>query len=1070
MKNQLIKDKGQSKRVNIRKRILIPLVLSLVLLMTSFTAGVFWLEQSDLEVGAETQFRLANELFAKSMISDLEVMKKDINLIFHDAQIQSAFLSKDREKLLPIALPFFRELKKVEGISHFYFHDAAGVNFLRVHKPDLYGDKIKRNTLQDAIKSRSTSSGLELGPLGTFTMRIVCPWWINGEIAGYIEMGKDSNIYVERLKDVLHVESYLFISKTTGVVDRKEWESALVVNGKKPMWNRFGAYLLVEQSMETVPPVFAEIFAVEEHPTLDENKRTWFKGKLYHIGIIPILNISGVEVGDLAVLIDISDHYSVLRVTLISIGVISIATAIVLTLFFYIILGRVELRLKESRQMEIAISETEARDRVSAEYTKKIKKQNEELRLRMEQLASAREAALNMMDDANDARMSAENAEKALKESEAKSKAIIESTVSGIITIDEKGHILSFNPAAEKIFGYSKEEVLNKNISMLMPEPYHSEHDGYLKNYVRTGEKKIIGLGGRELMGQRKDGKIIHIDLGVNEIEIGEKRMFAGLINDITERKLAEEELSKSRDALARAQSIARLGNWKYDVANNQIYWSDEVYRIFGIEKENFDHQFDSFIELIHPDDREYVKSEIKASMDGKMPFSIDYRIVLSGGGIRYVHEEAKDIFDDKGNSLHRIGTIQDITERKKAEDEIRLARKKAESASLAKSEFLANMSHEIRTPMTTILGMSELISETSLDKEQEEYLKGLQRAGDNLLDLVNDILDLSKIEAGRIELEEVEFNLSEEIKNVKSIFDIKAHEKGIELTTAIDPETPEILIGDPLRMRQVLINLVGNGLKFTAKGGIKISATCEKPSVRSEGCRLSFSVSDTGVGIPSDKLEVIFEDFTQADSSTTRTFGGTGLGLTISRKLVEIMGGKIWVESKIGEGSTFSFNLNMKVGAEKGKVMRKKEKEKEKVDTAPVHIFAREINMLLVDDSEDNRILVKTFLKKMPINIDIAENGEIAVEKFMSKKYDILLMDMQMPIMDGYTATTEIRKWEKERRMDETPIIAFTAHALKEEVDKCLEAGCNDHIAKPVKKKAILDIISQLLGSEKNG
>lgn len=1173
MKSSMIKDKSQSKGVDIRKRILLPLTLSLVLLMASFAAGVFWLQKNDLEEETSTQFRLANELFAKNMISDLEIMKKDINLTFNNVQMQSAFLSKDREKLLHIALPFFRDLKKVEGISHFYFHDTAGVNFLRVHKPDFYGDTIERNTMRDALKSGATSSGIELGPLGTFTMRIVCPWRINGEIAGYIEMGKDSNIYVEKLKEMLHVESYLFISKTTGVVDREKWESALAMNGKSPMWNRFGGYLLVEQSMETVPPVFAEIFAVEEHPALLENNRIWLQGKLYHIGIIPIHDVSGVEIGDLAVLIDITGHYSVFRLTLISIGVISLATGIALTLFFYIILGRVERRLKVSRQMEIEIRESEARDRVSDEYTKKIKKQNEELKLRMEQLANAREAALNMMEDANDARMSAENAEKALKESEAKSKAIIESTVSGIITIGEKGHILSFNPAAEKIFGYSKEEVLNKNISMLMPEPYHSEHDGYLKNYIRTGKKKIIGKGGRELIGQRKDGKIIYIDLGVNEVEVGEKRMFAGLINDITERKLAEEELSKSRDALARAQSIAHLGNWEYDVVNNNIYWSDEVYRIFGVEKEAFDHKISSFIELIHPDDREYVQNGIKASMYDKKPFSVDYRIVLPDGGIRHVHEEAKDIPDEKGKPLRRIGTVQDITERKEAEREIKSlakfpsenpfpvmqissdgtviyaneaskpilnvwgiqenmllpamksfiaeiyaeaknrevevehgkqtfsitltpisdsnyvyayglditdrkeaeyalvsAKKAADVASKVKSEFLANMSHEIRTPMTTILGMSELISETSLDNEQKEYLKGLQRAGDNLLDLVNDILDLSKIEAGRIELEEVEFDLAEEIDKVMSIFDMKAQKKGIELTAAIDPETPEILLGDPLRLRQVLVNLAGNSLKFTEKGEIKISVTCEKPSVRTEGYRLTFSVNDTGMGIPSEKLETIFEDFTQADSSTTRAFGGTGLGLTISKKLVEIMGGKIWVESKLGEGSTFHFNLNVKIGTEKGEAARRKDKGREELDTAPVHDSAKALSMLLVDDSEDNRMLVKTFLKKIPCNIDMAENGEIAVEKFMSKKYDILLMDMQMPVMDGYTATIKIRRWEKEKRRDETPIIAFTAHAFKEEIDKCLEAGCTDHIAKPVKKKVIIGIISQFLGSERSG
>jgi CheY-like chemotaxis protein len=228
----------------------------------------------------------------------------------------------------------------------------------------------------------------------------------------------------------------------------------------------------------------------------------------------------------------------------------------------------------------------------------------------------------------------------------------------------------------------------------------------------------------------------------------------------------------------------------------------------------------------------------------------------------------------------------------------------------------------------------------------------------------------------------------------------------------------------------------------------------------------LIFSVSDTGIGIPSEKLEAIFEDFTQADSSTTRTFGGTGLGLTISKKLVEIMGGKIWVESKMGEGSTFHFDLDMKPVSEKDEAVRKKEKPGGKAKAAPARDSAKTIKMLVVDDSEDNRLLVKTFLKKSPYNVDMAEDGEIAVQMFISGEYDIILMDMQMPVMDGYTATADIRKWEKENGKDETPIIAFTAHALKEEVVKCLEAGCTDNIAKPVKKKEILDIVRKFLGS----
>lgn len=620
---------------------------------------------------------------------------------------------------------------------------------------------------------------------------------------------------------------------------------------------------------------------------------------------------------------------------------------------------------------------------------------------------------------------------------------------------------------------------------------------------------------------------------------------------EVEERKLAQEDLWHSQQALEKAQEIARLGTWEYDVANNEIIWSDEVYRIFGVEIETFDNTFDSFIGLIHPDDREYVQSEITASMDNKKPFSIDYRIVQPGGKIRHVHEEAKDLSDEKGKPIHRIGTVQDITERKEAEKEIeslakfpsenpfpvmqisadgkilyaneasqpilnvwgfeggRLlstmksfisgvyeegksraveveqgdqtfsisfipvkksdyvyaygldvtgrknaemnlleAKKIAESATKAKSEFLANMSHEIRTPMTSIIGMAELLSESDLTDKEKDYVERLKDSGDSLLSIINDILDLSKIESGRIDLEEIDFNVAEEIEKIISIYGVLAHEKGIKLFKIISGDVQVYLRGDPARLRQVLVNLIGNAIKFTDEGEIRVSVE----GTPDDDITI-FTITDSGTGISEEKLEVIFDEFSQADSSTTRTYGGTGLGLTISRKLVELMGGEISVESEVGKGSAFCFSVRMKAGLAK-KVDRKKEK---KADDGRV---GRSLKILLVDDSEDNRLLIKTLMKDSLHTLDVAENGEEAFEKFMLNGYDLVLMDMQMPVMDGYEATRIIRRWEEDKNIKETPIIAFTAHALKEEVQRCLDAGCTDHLAKPVKKKDLMEAI----------
>ena len=1022
MESRMIKNNRQKDGINIRKRVLLPLILTLAFLLIFSVSGVYWFQKQHLEEDVAKNFQSVKELFENKLISDTETIKENLVLLRSDIDIKRAFISRDRSGLLELATPLFKDLKENSGATHLYFHDASGVNFLRVHKPGFYGDVINRKTMHDTLRSGEITSGIELGPLGTFTLRVVFPWRSNNETIGYIEVGKDSRFYIENLKRVMDIESFLFISKTTGLLDREQWKRAMTKAGKSSMWERFRAYVLVEQSMETVPPVFTEIFADEEHPALAENNRTWLKDELYHIGVIPIHDISGVEVGDLAVLIDIADHYNLFRLTIISIGTISLVTGIVLTLFFYIILGRVENRLKESRQIEIEMHKTETRETVREEYVDKIKKQNLELKLRMGQLADASEAALNMMEDANEARLAAE---------------------------------------------------------------------------------------------------------------------------------AAEDKVRASETRLAEAQQIAHIGNWEYDVVSDEILWSDEVYRMFGIEKEAFDHKFNSFIERIHPDDREYVQSEIKSSMDSKKPFSIDYRIVLPGGEIRYVHEEAKDISDEKGKPFRRIGTVQDITERKEAEKEIeslakfpsenpfpvmqissggkilyandasqpilnvwgfgggRLlstmksfiagvyeegksreveveqnkqtfsitfipvkgsdyvyaygldvtgrknaeinlleAKKIAESATKAKSEFLANMSHEIRTPMTSIIGMAELLSESDLTDKEKDYVERLKGSGDALLCIINDILDLSKIESGRIDLEEIDFNVAEEIEKIISIYGVRAHDKGISLTKTISGDVQVNLRGDPVRLRQVLVNLIGNAIKFTDEGEISVSVE----GTPDDDVTI-FTVTDSGTGISEDKLEAIFDEFSQADSSTTRIYGGTGLGLTISRKLVELMGGEISVESEVGKGSAFCFSVRMKAGLAK-KEERKKEK---KTDVGRVE---RSLKILLVDDSEDNRLLIKTFMKGSQHSLDMAENGEEAFEKFMEKRYDLLLMDMQMPVMDGYEATKIIRRWEEDKNIKETPILAFTAHALKEEVERCIDAGCTDHLAKPVKKKELIERI----------
>ncbi|MFC1859204.1 PAS domain S-box protein [Thermodesulfobacteriota bacterium] len=535
-----------------------------------------------------------------------------------------------------------------------------------------------------------------------------------------------------------------------------------------------------------------------------------------------------------------------------------------------------------------------------------------------------------------------EKAQQALKESEARMRAIVDTAVDGIVTTDDHAIVQLFNPAAERIFGYASEEVIGRNVNILMPEPYRTEHNTYLENYLRTGIAKVIGIG-REVWGRRKDGATFPIYLAVSEVRLENQRLFTGIIRDITQIKKAEVELKRAKE--------------------------------------------------------------------------------------------------------------------------------EAEVANRAKSDFLASMSHEIRTPMNAIIGVAELFRETPLNDEQIEYIDILRAAGENLLNIINDILDLSKVEAGKIELESFDFSLKELVEESCDLMRIKAQEKELGLNCYIDPDVPYSLVGDPTRIHQVLLNLIGNAVKFTTTGEISICLMRLRQSSQMPGpdkkedapaavvggkseAELLIFVRDTGIGIASENLESVFDSFNQADSSTTREYGGTGLGLTISRKLVELMGGRIWVESTLGQGSTFFFTIPLKESENSTKAAKLR-KDDLLSDTRPLHI-------LLVDDSEDNRQLIQAYLKKLPYQIDLAENGKIAVEKFMTGEYDLVLMDLQMPVMDGYEATRKIREWEKAHRDEIIPIIALTAHAFHEDGQKSINSGCTDHLTKPIKKMVLLENIQK--------
>ncbi len=395
------------------------------------------------------------------------------------------------------------------------------------------------------------------------------------------------------------------------------------------------------------------------------------------------------------------------------------------------------------------------------------------------------------------------------------------------------------------------------------------------------------------------------------------------------------------------------------------------------------------------------------------------------------------------------------VTIRQRAAEDLRRAKASAEFANRSKSEFLTTMSHEMRTPMNAILGMADLLSESPLHEEQRDYVRIFQKAGGNLLDLINDILDLSKVESGHVELESMGFNLRALLEKIIEMMASKARDRGLQLKLEILPNVPVGLVGDPKRLRQILVNLLGNALKFTEQGSITLRV---EPGAGIPGW-LRFNVVDTGIGIPADKTAMIFESFTQADSSTTRKYGGTGLGLAISRGLAELMGGQVGCTSEAGKGSTFFLAAPFLAGKE-AENLETDEASSTAIPPAPTARPKSLKRILIAENSEFNLILVQAYLKDCGLELEVAENGKIAVEKTMSWHPDLVLMDLQMPVMDGLEATRAIRQWEATTHARPIPIFALTAHASEEEIDGSLEAGCNEHLTKPIKKAILLEAI----------
>lgn len=505
-------------------------------------------------------------------------------------------------------------------------------------------------------------------------------------------------------------------------------------------------------------------------------------------------------------------------------------------------------------------------------------------------------------------------------------------------------------------------------------------------------------------------------------------------------RKETEFALEINSKRLSEAQKLAKIGSWEINLNNDEVYFSEELYNIFEFDKAATP-SLNAFRSCItSSDDILLFESKLEEVKNNHVEVSFSHRIMTKKGSIKHINEYVIGIYDENGTLFKILGTIQDITEQKKIEKELIKAKNIAENSVRIKERFLTNMSHEIRTPMNGILGFVHILEDTKLDENQKQSIEAIKMAGKNLMLIINDILDLSKIEADKMTFEAIEFSLSKTVQSVIEILSPIAKQKKVLLKSAIDPKINDLLIGDPTRLSQILINLVGNALKFTEQGQVElvISQQQENDLVS----LVLFNVIDTGIGIAADKIDSIFESFNQASNETTRKFGGTGLGLTITRRLIELQGGSINVKSEIAKGSEFSFMIQYKRG---GLSTTKMNVE---ITKNLDYKFLQDKNILLVEDNKINQLLTKKIFERWEKQIDIAENGLIALEKIINFDYDIILMDIQMPEMDGNEVTQKVR--ELPGKKAQVPIIALTAHATADEERRCINSGMNDYLSKP--------------------
>jgi PAS domain S-box-containing protein len=1117
--------KSRLKPEFIKFKIWIVAPAGIVVLAAIIFLGIFRYMQFQDESKKDMRFIAdqARNLLNRNIRFEVQLLKSQIDSISVNVPIVNAWQNRDFQNLKETVSPVFEKLKSEYDITHFYFISPEGICLLRAHQPERNGDKISRSTLLNAMQTGENSWGIELGPMGSLTLRYVKPWIYGGRITGYLELGIEVDHITNQMARDMNIDILTVIDKKN--ISRENYEAGRHAFDFTGLWDSHKDIVIAHQTKSDIP---ADIIAWIEslHNKADENDSliSSYGKKKYVCGIIHLIDLSGSDASHLVIMKDIT----VLSGRSMSSLILNLSLAGVLLgsiiILIWSVTGTAETQLG-SYFRQLHESETNFRDFFKSMADMVIAGSlegdilfanaavSQTLGYSSEELASMNVINFHPEENRSEVWDTFQAMLRGEKESGSfnllrRSGEVLPAEVRvflgrwngdycifGIyknLTAEREAqerfeHLFRNNPALmalttlpDRLFfdvndaflhatGYTMDDLIGKTASQLYLFPEQEQ-----QTEIFTKIQKEERVADFELKILRKDGTILEGLFSGDVIASQEQKYLLSVIIDITNRKKTEDELKTSLSLLNSSLESTADGILIVDLNGRNVRWNQKYADMLQIPEE-----------LITSQDDDQILSRMISRMVNPEEF-LNRIIEL----FRHPEESSIDILNLKDGRIlerysqpHRIGndivgrvwSFRDITVQKQSEDELRrinLSLEKstakandmasqAEIANSAKSEFLASMSHEIRTPMNGVLSMAGLLIDDNLTSKQRQYVQIIRSSGNALLSLINDILDFSKIEAYKLDLEILDFHLIKTIDETMELMRVRAEEKGLSLISVIDPAISPYLRGDPGRLRQIIINLIGNAIKFTVTGKVELCVITEEAI--GDWVRLRFSISDTGIGIPYDKQEKIFFPFTQADSSVTRKYGGSGLGLTISRQLAELMGGAIGVESDEGSGSTFWFTAIFERQSEDH--IAASLNFSKYVKSPAVAVPKKNVRILLAEDNYTNQIVALEMLKKLGFHgVDVAANGFETLTALQSITYDMILMDCHMPEMDGFEAARRIRDTQSKVLNPDIPIIALTALAMKEDKDLAFDAGMDDYLSKPVELQDLEKILNKWL------